>query len=243
MHFPTLFFALLSLFWMVALPANSNQNATLYASFVTGDMQAWELEMHRLEKENQQSNEFETTRQLAFAYYGYIGFLFQEKRMGEARDLLDLMEGTLEGLLEKQPENAEILALYGTYFGLRIEVQKWKAPSYGMKSMNYINKAYALDSTHAYVLNEKANLTYHMPAVFGGGVENAVPLLEKSVALAEANPAYIQNNWVYLLAKGTLGKWYVEVGETAKARKLFNELLALEPDFMWVKNELMPLVQ
>lgn len=229
--------------WMMLLSStwvSAAADSVFYTCFVVGDMERWAMEMKKLAAKDGIDQNFSALKQLAFARYGYVGYLFEEDRSNEAGELLEALEKNLEKLEEMQAENPEILALHGAYFGMKIELQKWKAPSYGMKSMSYINEAFEIDSLNGYVLSEKANMTYHMPSVFGGGIKNAIPILENAVAKMEAEPEQYKQNWLYLLSKSTLGSWYVEVENYDKAINLFQQLLSIEPGFTWVRDELLP---
>ena len=75
-----------------------------------------------------------------------------------------------------------------------------------------------------------------------GMKEEAIKSFEKAVKLFEQSPNLSQNLH-YLDALAWLGIAYMKNGETDKAKAQFQKALEQEPNFVWVKDSLMPMVE
>lgn len=215
-------------------------DSVFYNCIVTGDMHPWKVEMDKLSSVAEKDQSFEQLRQLAFARYGYMGYLLENQDKEKAKENLQKLEQNVIQLEQLQSNNYEIMALHGAVYGLWITLQKWKAPTYGIKSMNYINDALEGDSINGYIYSEKANMTYFMPVFVGGGRSNAIPVLEKAVQLMDNNMENKYGNWLYLHLNTLLARWYIEEDELQKAKKQLDKILTFEPNCDWIKEELIP---
>lgn len=238
-----LFIALICIGSFIPLQAREVPDSVFYNCFKSGEMARWKSQMESLASTPDIQNNLELLRRLAFAQYGYIGFLLENEKENYAANFLSALEVNLVQLGKLQPQNAEIMALHGAYYGLKISLQKWKAPSYGRKSMNYINTALELGPENGYVWSEKANMTYHMPSFVGGGVSSAIPFLEKAIELMETHPKKWSKNWLYLLSCSNLGKWYAENGQIDEARIQYQKIRQMAPGFIRVRDELLPALE
>lgn len=202
-------------------------------------MVLWKTEMLQREKSEQLKNDFDALCCLAFAQYGYVGYLLSSNKWDEADKWLIKLDKNVQILREKQPENSTLYALHGAYYGMKISIQKWKAPVYGPRSMDLINTAVLMDSTNAYAWNEKANMTYHMPSFIGGGRANGIAALEKAVLLMDSHVMQYKFSWMYLLSNTTLARWYFEDEQYDKAKKQYNKLLRVAPNYKWTTGEML----
>lgn len=226
-----LFISTLLFFWV---PAKSQvKDATFYTQYVRGDMDAWKNALDLKLTDNAQPSS-----ELIFILYGYTGYALQKGNTKEAGKYLSQLDNWVDKQLKTEPQNANWLAMKGACLGMHISLSAWKAPTYGRKSMSFNQKALDADSTNAYARLEKATLTYNMPSLFGGGLPNALPHLEKAVALFENRDT--KNNWLYLMAKTNLALWYIEGNQSDKALQVYNELLNFEPNDKRIQTELQP---
>ena len=56
----------------------------------------------------------------------------------------------------------------------------------------------------------------------------------------ESNENFAQQNWNYLSLLTSIAKAYEVTGRKAMAKLYYEKILKIEPNFMWVKNELYP---
>ena len=56
----------------------------------------------------------------------------------------------------------------------------------------------------------------------------------------EKDPIEMRNDWNYLNLLTNLVESYIEIKEYDKAEEYFQLILKVEPNFLWVKNELYP---
>jgi len=105
--------------------------------------------------------------------------------------------------------------------------------------IRHINQAYESDSTNIQAITDKANLLFYSPGMFGGNKKEAIRYYEKAISLLEENRE-TENNWQYLNLLTTLAQQYKYLGKQEAARKTYEKILQIEPDYIWVKDELSP---
>ena len=79
-----------------------------------------------------------------------------------------------------------------------------------------------------------------MPENLGGSKEIGIRHYLKALELMEMNKVYTDKNWNYLNLLAAIGRAYEETGDYEKAAYYYRKALEAEPDFSWVKNELLP---
>jgi tetratricopeptide (TPR) repeat protein len=211
----------------------------IYQSFIKGDMIEWEKQMNLMKSNlNNQSLEYEL--ELMDYYYGYIAWSIGKKYNSKAEKALDFAEDRIDAILEKQPKLAKALALKGAFIGFRIGLNKLKAVYLGPRSQRYINEAVASNPNEPQSWIEKGNMLYYMPRIFGGSESEAIICYQKALQLLEKDERILENNWMYLNLYVVIAKAHQESGNIDEAQKIYKKLLAIEPDFQWVKKELYP---
>ena len=74
--------------------------------------------------------------------------------------------------------------------------------------------------------------------MFGGDIHEAIKHYEHAIQLYEEND--LTNDWIYLDALAWLGIAYSKTDQLEKAKATFEKALSVEPEFTWVKNNLLP---
>ncbi|MCI4668370.1 MAG: tetratricopeptide repeat protein [Bacteroidia bacterium] len=174
------------------------------------------------------------------ASYGYIGYCMAKNKDKEADKYIYRTQKQLKEVLKTYPANAKAHALYGALLAMEIGRFPAKSMYLGPKSSSYIEKSKKLDPREPVAWVEQGNFRFHAPALFGGDKKKALNAFQQAVNLFEANPASMENNWMYLHALVWLGKSYNETGQPQKAITTYRKALSYEPGFLWVKNELLP---
>ena len=58
----------------------------------------------------------------------------------------------------------------------------------------------------------------------------------------EQHPSIITNDWNYLSLLVTMAKAYDKIGQKNTAKAYYEKILALEPNFRWIRDELYPAI-
>jgi len=215
-------------------------NKEIYKSFIADKMNLWENQMKKMEDNYKVTKSANCLYDLTFAEYGFIVYCILTKQRNKAQIYLNKAEHNANKLLKHDLLWAEIYSLKAALYGFKIEFNKMKAPKYGLKSLEYMDKAMKLDKNNARVWMEKGNISYYIPAFLGGGLSEAIACHEKSIKLFEKDNNYLKYNWLYLLVLTNLGRWYTEANNIEKAKFIYEKALEFEPEFLWVKNDLYP---
>jgi len=126
-----------------------------------------------------------------------------------------------------KPDMAEYYRVLATLYGQAI-TDIMSGLSYGPKAKEAVNKAVekAPNSSSVYVARGVGN--YYLPAQLGGGPAGAIPDFQKAIQLDPKNAeAYL---W--------LGVSLRQAKQDPEARQAFQKSLALNPNRVWVKQQL-----
>ncbi len=218
----------------------TSYNEHIYNAFISGRMDLWEHNMNKMEEEYMRNGNIRQLYDLTYALYGYIAYCIVTGDEDKGRYYLNKANNNVNILLKHHSSKAEIYSLKGAMYGFEIGLNPLKALDYGIKSINILNKALALDKNNARVLMELGNMKYYTPKILGGGIKKAIYYHEKAVRMFESGEDELKGNWLYLLVLTNLGRWYSEDQNLSEARKVYSKLLDIEPDYIWVKNYLYP---
>jgi tetratricopeptide (TPR) repeat protein len=215
---------------------NSYREQT-YNAFVTGDIGKWLNVLKSMESDKISSNDKKL--ELISYYYGYIGYLIGEKNYTEAGKYITKGESLIAEVIKSSPKNATAYSFKGSYIGFRIALSKLKAITLGSESIANVDKALKIDPDNVQALVDKANTLYHAPKLFGGDKEQAVKYLQKAIRVMEST-RNTHSNWMYLNTLVQLARMYENIGQINSAARIYEKILAFEPDYKLVKDELYP---
>lgn len=225
----------LSLSLSVVLASN---RTSIYQAFIGNKMEEWKRTVDDMEQKQPFHND--QLLELVNYQYGYIAWCIGNQRMKEARIYLDRAYSTLKKLKENQG-NASIVSAYeAAFYGFEIGLAQYKAPYYGLKSIDAVKNALALDPKNWMAYIQSGNIQYYMPAIFGGSKNEALQLYKKAQVLMEKDPNNIHENWNYLNLLLQLGEGHAQRKDFDQAAAYYEKIISLEPRFLWVKNELYP---
>ncbi len=223
---------------------NEQYSDKLYQSYMTGDMDVWVSIIDELEQNYKRDENSSTLYYLIQTQYGYIGYLIGAEQKRAARDYLDKAEDNTELLLDKNPNNADAIAIKASLLAYNIALAPYKAPFLGPRSMNLIDEALAINNKSAQALLEKGNATHYAPSMFGGDPIEAIEYYSKAMRQME-----IENNgkppetWLYLNTFTQLAMAQQKANLLQNALGTYNRILSIAPNFKWVKDELLPDLQ
>lgn len=224
-------------FGMVA--SSKHYYDTIYQCYINNQMDKWKQVIHEMEMSLLPHNSVQSLYDITFTIYGYVGYCIGIDDKKDAVKYIAKAESYIETMLKEKPVWPEVLALKSAFYGFKIGVAPLKAMYYGPKSFEYLNKAYDISANTWQVLLEKGNVEYYIPPVFGGSKKEAIRFYSQAIALMEKKQEHT-GNWVYLSTLTMLAHAYELVGDIDKAFEVYKKTLKIEPDYLWVKNELLP---
>ncbi|MEZ4827013.1 MAG: hypothetical protein R3C61_12160 [Bacteroidia bacterium] len=210
----------------------------IYEGYLTGDESYWDRGIGILENQVATSSALKAKVELSIALYGKIGFEMAGKSENTAEKIADKTVALLEPLVGKNDQTAEVYAVLGSVYALKIAISPAKALYLGPKSASLLEKGIALNPESAVAWCELGNMRLHAPRLFGGSVDEAIECFSKAVSLFEKNGQ--TRSWQYLHAMVWLGKAYEEKGSWNEACDAYAYALRKEPSLKWVKEELLP---
>ena len=210
----------------------------LYNCFVLSDMMEWQRVIVDLEKEFETTKSVKVEFQLLHAQYGFIGFLLGSKRTSLGEDYIAKADKHIASLLKSNPKWVEVMALEAAIIAYKISLRPYKAPFLGPRSMSLIDDALELDPNNIYALIEKGNSKHYAPSFVGGSPTEAIVNYQKAIANIKVTSK--TKTWWYLNTLTQLALAAEKAKNYTLASKTYKEILAIEPNFKWVKDELYP---
>jgi tetratricopeptide (TPR) repeat protein len=218
---------------------------SIYQGYIAGDMASWRRGISQLKVglAANPANASQFTYELALAQYGLIGYCIGSESCNDIDELIDSTEEMLEELLDQNERWAEVHAVLGGLYGLKIGMSPAKGIYLGPRSTRHIEKATEYGPDHPAGWIELGNARYHAPKLFGGDVEEAISCFSRAATLYESRPSLKTYSWLYLHALAWLGQSYEKAGKADQALETYRRALVAEPDFKWVRDELIPQLQ
>ena len=210
----------------------------IYKNYIGNNMPGWKVVIDKMDIEKNKSNDF--ILELVNYQYGYIAWCIGSKNENEAQKYLDLANKNLEILENKNYKPAEISAYKAAFYGYEVGLNKLKAPIAGPKSIKYSKLAMQQDPNNPMGFIQYGNSQFYMPAIFGGSKKDAVEYFLKAEKLMEKDKTKIKNDWNYLSLLALIGQSYVQMEQYQKAKFYFEKALATEPEYLFVKIDLLP---
>lgn len=214
----------------------------VYRAYVTDRMSLWESTLETMEFEYNQSPNPALLYDILLAQYGLTGYYLGTKRKDEARDILNKKEKYLE-MLEDVPGYTVPSKLFrASLYAYRISLNPLRSVSLGRPSGRLIDEAIDMDDSYPRGYLEKGHMLFYAPAIFGGSKDRSIEYYRQAVDLFEKD---MQNNhrWLYLSTLVSLANAYKETGRHDEAITTLEKALEFEPEFRWVRDELLPLLR
>jgi len=218
-------------------------SCTIYKGYVRGDMEMWKKGMLELEGQYRRDPKACTLYTLAEARYGYIGYLLGSEKKDVARPVVETFAAEVEQLAGYPEYRAEAEAFRVALLGFRMGLNPARAVTLGPKALKQLETAMQVGKNSAVVWIEKANSEAHMPAFAGGSKEKAAASFREALRLFEAGGAVPACHWRYLNTMVLSGQLLDRMGDYRGARETYLRALRREPDFQWVRDELLPQVE
>ncbi|MBZ5620225.1 MAG: tetratricopeptide repeat protein [Acidobacteriia bacterium] len=172
-------------------------------------------------------NDAETQYRVAQAASYLAEVEIEQHDKKQARSVAERGIKAAEKAVALKPDVAEYYRVLATLYGQAI-TDIMSGLNYGPKAKEAVNKAVekAPNTSSVYVARGVGN--YYLPAQLGGGPAGAIPDFQKAIQLDPKNAeAYL---W--------LGVSLRQAHKDAEAREAFTKSLALNPNRVWVKQQL-----
>jgi len=223
---------------LIAVNLNASYKSEVYNAYISNRMERWKSVIDRMNLIENKSDEL--LLELVNYQYGYIGYCIGFDKKSEAKKYLDLAEQNVEILEGNNYDLSVINAYKCAFYGFRIGLNKLSAPINGLKSLEHGRTALKIDKDNYFAWIQYGNIQFYMPAAFGGSKQEGIEYFIKAKELLEKNPDNLFENWNYLSLMVLIGQSYTYIDEPDSALAIYEEILRLEPDFLYVKNELYP---
>lgn len=216
----------------------ASYKSDVYKAYIGNDMMLWKKVIDEMHQQEVKSNDFRI--ELINYLYGYIGWCIGNKKSELAEQYILLGELNIS-ILEKSGYNPSLVNSYkSAFYGYQIGLNIFKAPFIGPKSIDCAKLSIEQDDKNPYGYIQIAHSQYYMPAAFGGSKSEALKYYIKAEQIMEKNEQHIKGDWNYLSLLSMIGKAYTELFDYKNAQEYYQKTLRVEPNFLWVKNELYP---
>ncbi len=222
----------------INIQAESSYKKLFYRTFVNREMYKWGELIHSVETNNS-AKTIDQKLELINYYYGYVGHLMNKKKHQTASEYIDKGQDLIDNVIDLSPHNSTALSYKGAFQGFKMGFSKVKAVYLAPKCMLNINKAYKLDHENSQIIINKANLLFYSPSTLGGDKVDALILYHKAMIIMEKNKDTDQN-WNYLNLLTTIAIGLDKTDKPHDAKKMYEKILKIEPDFKWVRDDLYP---
>ena len=232
------YFIALVLLLFIFTSINASYKSDIYKAYISNNMNVWKKTIDEMNQQKSKSHDFRI--ELLNYQYGYIAWCIGNKKNEIAQSYIELGETNIR-ILEKTGHNASLVNSYkSAFYGFRIGINLFKAPFIGPKSVECAKLAMKLDYNNPYGYIQYANSQFYMPSVFGGSKSVALDYYKKAENLMIKNQEIIKEDWNYLSLLSMIAKAYTELNDYENAKAYYEKILKIEPDFLWIKNELYP---
>ena len=204
-----------------------------FESYRMGNMAPWPGLISEMQKVNSTDLNWQT--ELTKAMYGLVGYYIGAGDKDQAKVYMDKASESVDKLLDRYPENAQLHSLSGALYGYKIGMAFYKAPFLGPKSMYHIDKAIELDPSEPMGYIEKGNSLMYRPSAFGGDKNEALVYYNKALKLIE-NRKDQTCNWQKMLLRAFMLKAMFETNQTSAAEAFLQEMKKDYGSMNWIKQ-------
>lgn len=223
-------------FSLYTLSAQHKQ--TIYNAYISNNMNKWKATIDEMEAQQKKPDEF--LLELINYQYGYIAWCLGNNEKKQAKTYLKLAESNLENLEKTALYPSYVNAYKSAFYGYSIGLNKMKAPFVGPKSINASKQSMEENPANPYGFIQYANAQFYMPPLFGGSKTEALKYYNQAQNIMEEDTIELLHDWNYLSLLTNMAEAYTEIKEYDKAEQYYKNILKIEPNFLWVKDELYP---
>ncbi len=178
-----------------------------------------------------------------FAYtdYNLAVYFMQTKEAEQFRKFSDSSEKILQELINENGSDAETVSLLGALYGIQVAMNPGLGASLGSQNIALTSEALGIAPDNPRALLQKGISKFNSPEFVGGGKEKALQYFTQSVEVFENQVGEETDiDWGYIDALAWLGIAHSGLGDFISAITVYKKALDVEPDFAWIKYELLP---
>jgi Flp pilus assembly protein TadD len=173
------------------------------------------------------ANDYTAQQSLALGCSYLAEVMIEQRERKPARQVAEQGIKAAEKAIALQPQSADSYRVLATLYGQAI-TDVMSGLSYGPKAKTAINKAVELAPKSPMVWVAHGVGNYYLPTALGGGPQNAIASLRKAIELDPKSAEAFM--W--------LGVSLRKDGKDNEARQAFTKSLQLNPNRVWVKQQL-----
>lgn len=223
---------------LASMPVKADFGTEIYSAYISNKMDNWKAVIDRMAAIADKDNEL--LLELVNYQYGYIGYCIGFDRKDEARRYLSAAQENTD-ILEKRGYKLSLVNAYkSAFYGFRISLNPVTAPVNGRRSIEHAKTAVKLDPSNYLAYVQHGNIQFYMPAAFGGSKKEALKNYLKAKEIFENDLSSIKGNWNYLSLMIVIGQTYTYLKDYDSAKKVYDNLLNMEPGFIYVREDLYP---
>lgn len=163
---------------------------------------------------------------LAYSYLSEVALELRDKR--QARSAAESGIALAKSAIKLDPANPEFHRLLGTLCGQVIPADPLAGFQHGRCAKEEIEKALQMNPKSALAWMSSGVGKFYLPAMFGGGVDFAMKDFQKAVAI---DPK-LAEGWLWI------GLAHRKGNRNADARQALQKAKALNPDRLWIQQQL-----
>jgi len=178
---------------------------------------------------------------LAYTDYNLAVYFMQKMEDEQFQKFSDSSEKNLKELINKNGVDAETVSLLGALYGIQVAMNPELGASRGSQNIALTSKAFGIAQDNPRVLLQIGISKFNSPEFAGGSKEKALEYFSESVEVFENQTGDETDiEWGYLDALAWLGIAQSSLGDFESAITAYKKALDVEPDFAWIKYQLLP---
>ena len=178
---------------------------------------------------------------LAYTDYKLAIYFMKKKEDEQFRKFSESSEKKLKELINDNDSDAETISLLGALYGIQVVMNPDLGASLGSQNIALTSKAFGIAPDNPRVLLQKGTSKFNSPEFVGGSKNEALKYFSLSVEAFENQLGDKTDiDWGYIDALAWLGIAYSSLGDIESAIMAYKKALGVEPEFAWVKYQLLP---
>lgn len=221
----------------------SEYNCKFYALYIKGEMVQWVTLLDKAKSDYQQNKSVDLLEDIVRAQYGLVAYYIGANNDAKAMTEIDAADVYLDTLLKEYQNEGWIYALSASFDGFRLIVNPYRFFLRGPSILSAINKSSELSPKDFDVLFLKANQTFYLPSFIGGDQKKGLVMYENLYVKLKKKDIAKEKDWFSLMYLTSYGIACTYAHQYEKAVEVYQLILEKEPDYNWVRKELLPEAQ
>ena len=235
------FVVLIIVFTGFICKSQSEYTPQLFSAYINSNMTTWKSIVDKMQNDKRTRSDTSFTAELVEYQYGYVAWHLGHNSEDEAEKYLEKADQNLNWLRKNGYNPSMVEAYQASFCGFWIGINTWCFTLYGFKCPNSAQLALELDPNNPFAYVQWGNIKYYQPAFVGGSKPEAIEYYKKAEKIYETRgQSKIREDWVYLNLLATLAQSYESFNQLNEAKDYYLKLLSIQPDYVWVKDTMLP---